>query len=183
MPRERVQVIGHAAADPAAVWAVAGDFLGRWHPAIERIEAEPGPHLTRRFTVKGEDTVYRERLIYRSDSDHVVSYTALAGIEGADRYVARLSVAPVEGGGSSILWTADITARADRLAAICTGTEAVFRAGLDVLAALQGHQRPRTQPPLPRSAIWCWTGRPGWRCRSRASVHWCCSCMGSAAGG
>lgn len=153
MPRERVQVIGHASAEPAAVWAVAGDFLGRWHPAIERIEAEPGPHETRRFTVKGEDTVYRERLIYRSDSDHVLSYTALSGIEGADRYVARLSVAPVEGGGSSILWTADITARADRLAAICAGTEAVFRAGLDVLAALHGlakaPQAPPAAPPAP----------------------------------
>ena len=146
MPRDRVQVMGHLAADPAAVWALAGDFLGAWHPAIDRIEAEPGPHVTRRFTVKGEDTLYRERLIYRSDSDRVLAYSALAGIDGADRYDARLSVAPAEGGGASVLWTADITARADRLAAICAGTEVVFRAGLQALATA----RPKA-PPAPAS--------------------------------
>ncbi len=133
MPRDRVQVMGRLAADPAAVWALAGDFPGDWHPAIDRMEAEPGPHVTRRFTVKGEDTVYRERLTYRSDSDMVLAYSALAGIEGADRYAARLSVAEREG-GSTVVWSADITARADRLAAICAGTEAVFRMGLEALA-------------------------------------------------
>ena len=133
MPRDRVQVRGRAG-DPAAVWALAGDFLGDWHPAIDRIAGEPGPHETRRFTVKGDDTVYRERLIYRSDSDMALAYTALSGIEGADRYVARLSVAAEGPGEASLLWTADITARADRLAAICAGTDAVFRAGIQTLA-------------------------------------------------
>lgn len=133
MPRDRVQVRGAVTADADAVWAMARDFLSPWHPAIARIEAEPGTAETRRFTVRGEDTVYRERLTYRSDSDRVLAYGALEGIEGADRYAARLSVAPA-GTGASILWIAEISARADRLAAICAGTEAVFRAGIEALA-------------------------------------------------
>lgn len=145
MPRDRVQVIGRGSNDASQIWAMAGDFLGTWHPAIDRIEAEPGPHVTRRFTVKGEDTVYRERLTYRSDSDMALAYSALAGIEGADRYVARMSVAGEGIGKASILWTADITARADRLAAICKGTEAVFRAGIEPLVNLCILQSP---PPI-----------------------------------
>lgn len=39
MGRERVHVIGHAAAKPDAVWAVR-DFCGAWHPAIDRIAPE-----------------------------------------------------------------------------------------------------------------------------------------------
>ncbi len=136
MPRDRVQVIGHATAGPDTVWAVAGDFLGQWHPLIARITAEPGPGVIRRFTTQGEDTVYREQLTYRSDSDRVLAYRALSGIAGADRYDARLSVAAREGGGSTILWTADISARAERLTAICSGTEAIFRIGLEALATV-----------------------------------------------
>jgi pimeloyl-ACP methyl ester carboxylesterase len=143
MPRDRVQVRGVAGRDAASVWAVAGDFLGTWHPFIDHIEAEPGVPETRRFTVKGDDAVYRERLTYRSESDRVLAYQALSGIEGADRYAARLSVAETDG-GTSMLWSADITARADRLAAICAGTEAVFRAGLEALAAAA------PAPPAPR---------------------------------
>jgi len=136
MPRDRVQVRGMVAASADAVWAMAREFCVPWHPAIASMKAEPGVPETRRFTVKGEDTVYRERLTYRSDSDRVLAYTALEGIEGADRYAARLSVAETET-GASILWTADITARADRLAAICTGTEYVFNAGIEALADAQ----------------------------------------------
>jgi pimeloyl-ACP methyl ester carboxylesterase len=149
MPRDRVQVRGAVAARADAVWATARDFAGAWHPAIDRITMEPGAHETRAFTVMGEDTVYRERLTYRSDSDRVLAYQALAGIEGADSYAARLSVAPSET-GASVLWTADITARADRLAAICQGTAAVFQMGIDALAHARPAppaQRPRAAPP------------------------------------
>lgn len=151
MPRDRVQVRGMLAAPAGAVWATARGFLDPWHPAIDRIEAEPGAHETRRFTVKGEDTVYRERLTYRSDCDRVLAYRMLSGIEGADRYDARFSVAEAES-GASVLWSAEISARADRLAGICSGTEAVFRMGLDALARARPAppaQRPRAAPAVP----------------------------------
>jgi pimeloyl-ACP methyl ester carboxylesterase len=147
MPRDRVQVRGQLAAEAGAVWAMARGFLDPWHPAINRIDAEPGVHDTRRFTVKGEDTVYRERLTYRSDSDRVLAYRMLSGIEGADRYDARLSVGANDT-GASVLWSAEISARADRLAAICSGTEAVFRMGIDALA----HARPTPPAQRPSAA-------------------------------
>ena len=61
MREERVQVTGHSAADPAAVWAVAGDFCGLWHPVMAEIRAERDARgaLIRAFKAKGEDTVYR----------------------------------------------------------------------------------------------------------------------------
>ena len=61
MAEEQVQVIGHCAAEPAAVWAVAGNFCGAWHPAIAEIRAERDARgaLIRAFTAKGEDTLYR----------------------------------------------------------------------------------------------------------------------------
>lgn len=150
MPRDRVQVRGTLAVPAGAVWATARGFLNPWHPAIDRIEAEPGVHETRRFTVKGEDTVYRERLTYRSDSDRVLAYRMLSGIEGADRYDARFSVGDTET-GASVLWTAEITARADRLAGICAGTEAVFRMGIDALADAP----PAPPAPQPGAAKAC----------------------------
>lgn len=143
MPPDRVQVIGQSDAGPDAVWALAGDFLAPWHPAIAQIAVEPGPAVIRRFTTVGDATLYREQLTYRSDSDRVLGYRALAGIAGADRYDARLSVGAREGGGSSILWTAEVTARTDRLAAICQGTEAIFRMGLAALA----------DPPTPPASL------------------------------
>ena len=87
MAEEQVHVTGHAAAEPAAVWSVAGDFCAAWHPAIATIRAERDGRgaLIRAFTAKGEDTLYREQLVYRSDSDRVLSYTHLEGIAGADK--------------------------------------------------------------------------------------------------
>jgi pimeloyl-ACP methyl ester carboxylesterase len=138
MREERVQVTGHSAADPAAVWAVAGDFCGAWHPAIAEIRAERDARgaLIRAFTAKGEDTLYREQLTYRSDSDRVLVYTHLEGIDGAESYVARLQVSPDEGGGSRIEWSARLTAPDERASAIAAGTRAIFEMGIAVLAEL-----------------------------------------------
>ena len=40
MPRDRVHVTGRSPASPEAVWAVARDFCGHWHPFIASIRAE-----------------------------------------------------------------------------------------------------------------------------------------------
>lgn len=149
MGRERVHVIGHAVAGPDAVWAVARDFCASWHPAIDRITAERDGQgaLIRAFTVKGEDTLYRERLSYFSDSDRVLAYSHLEGIAGVDRYDARLTVGPSEKGGSVMTWTADISAPVSRAAEIAGGTKAIFEAGLAALAGLAGKG-----VPLPEAA-------------------------------
>jgi pimeloyl-ACP methyl ester carboxylesterase len=146
MGRERVQVHAHIAADPAAVWAMAREFGGAWHPWIAtiRTERDAQGHLIRAFTVTGEPTLYREQLTYFSDSDRVLAYTHLEGIAGAESYDARLTVSAAEAGGSVVTWTATIAAPAARLAAICDGTRAVFEAGVE---ALRGAGTVHSAPP------------------------------------
>lgn len=140
MVEEQVQVIGFTAAEPAAVWAVVGDFCGAWHPAIAGIHAERDARgaLIRAFTAKGEETLYREQLTYRSDSDRVLAYTHLEGIAGAERYDARLAVSPDEKGGSRIEWSARLSASAERASAIAAGTKAIFEMGIAALGTLAG---------------------------------------------
>lgn len=135
MVTERVQVIGHVAAEPAEIWTVVGNFCGAWHPAIAEMHAERDERgaLIRAFTAKGEDTLYREQLTYRSDSDRVLAYTHLEGIAGAEHYDARLQVIAGETGGSRIEWSARLSASADRAPAIATGTKAIFKMGIAAL--------------------------------------------------
>ncbi|MCR6499434.1 alpha/beta fold hydrolase [Shinella sp. CPCC 101442] len=144
MQEERVQVIGFSAAEPAAVWAVVGNFCGAWHPVIADIRAgrdERGA-LIRAFTAKGEDTLYREQLTYRSDTDRVLAYTHLEGIAGVERYDARLQVLADESGGSRIEWSARLSASAERASAIAAGTRAIFEMGLAALGDLAGNVAP-----------------------------------------
>lgn len=138
MAEERVEVIGHVAAAPDAVWAVVGDFAGRWHPLVDEMRAERGGRgaLVRAFRAGGEDTLYREQLTYRSDSDRVLAYTHLEGIRGAEAYDADLAVLPAEAGGSRIEWRARILAPAGRAEEIAAGTRAIFESGLAALDPL-----------------------------------------------
>jgi len=150
MATERVQVHRLIPRDPDAVWAVAGDFCGLWHPAMTRCRAERDARgaLVRVFTVQGEDTEYREQRTWQSDSDRTLGYTHLAGIAGCEAYDARLTVAPAEG-GSAVTWSATITAPATRARAIAGGTEAIFAAGLDALAGVTAPAPAPAPDPLP----------------------------------
>src|SRR5512145_3327121 len=105
-----VQVIGRIAAPPEAVWAVARDFAGAWHPLIATIRAERDGRgaLIRAFTAQGEDTLYREELTYFSDSDRTLRYRHLEGIANVDLYEGCMVVEPDEDGGSVIRWTASV---------------------------------------------------------------------------
>ncbi|MBC2836710.1 alpha/beta fold hydrolase [Paragemmobacter straminiformis] len=168
MPRDSVQVHGHVSADASAVWSVLRDFCAPWHPWIAsmREERDLRGSLIRAFTVKGEATLYREQRTYLSDSDHVMAYTHLEGIAGAQSYDARVTVTPSESGGCTVLWTAQIEAPAARLRDICDGTRAVYQAGIDALrgasAPVGGTTAPRPAPvpvttrlidDLPRLAV------------------------------
>lgn len=149
MAKDRVQVTGRIAADPETVWAVLGDFTAPWHPWLATIQAESDARgaLIRAFTVTGEAASYREQLTYLSDSDRVLGYTHLEGIEGCDRYDARISVTGAEAGGSLVAWTAEISALSTRLQAICDGTRSVFEAGLAALPGKLGAIRAKDAAP------------------------------------
>ncbi|MCC0080463.1 MAG: alpha/beta fold hydrolase [Rhodobacter sp.] len=150
MPRDRVQVHGKLAASADAVWSVARDFCGLWHPAMTSIRAESGPGGApiRAFTVAGEDTLYREQRTYFSDSDRVLGYTHLAGIAGVQAYDARVSVTPTDD-GCVVQWTATVSAPADRLAPICTGTRAILEMGIEALGRAAREATMPAPAPLP----------------------------------
>jgi pimeloyl-ACP methyl ester carboxylesterase len=147
MGRDVVQVRGHVPFAPDDVWSVVRNFAGAWHPWVATIHEERGPQgaRIRVFTVRGEDSVYREQLTYFSDSDQVLGYAHLEGIRDCEAYDARITVSPT-GTGSVIGWTATIRAPASRLAAICEGTKAVFEAGIAALADQAKGQRGKPEP-------------------------------------
>ncbi len=140
MARGTVEATGSLSASPEAVWSVLSDFCGAWHPAIATMRAERDDRgaVVRAFTVHGEDTLYRERLTWLSDSDRTLGYTHLEGIEGARAYDARIEVDGTEDGGSAVRWSAEVEADRPRLDAICAGTRAVFESGLAALAEAVG---------------------------------------------
>lgn len=90
----------------------------------------------RAFTVRGEQTTYRERLTYISQSDRTYAYAHVAGIKGVDLYNARLSVAPGVDGGSVITMSAELVAPDGRAEEIAAGTQAIFDDGVQSLANL-----------------------------------------------
>ena len=152
MARDTVQVTGRIAANPASVWAVLRDFAGLWHPWMATIRAERDPRgtLIRAFTVKGEDTLYREQLTWFSDSDRVLGYTHLEGIAGCEAYDARVTVSAAEGGGAVVSWSAVVRAPSSRLGPICEGTKAVYEAGI---AALESLAQSRILQPEPGETV------------------------------
>lgn len=151
MARDTVQVTGRVGAGPGQVWAVLRDFCGLWHPWMATIRAERDGRgaLVRAFTVKGEDTLYREQLSYFSDSDRVLGYTHLEGIAGCEAYDARVTVTPATDGGSVVSWSAVVRAPSSRLGPICEGTKAVYEAGIAALAGLSGELLAADPLPAP----------------------------------
>ncbi|RKD40519.1 alpha/beta fold hydrolase [Rhizobium sp. WW_1] len=152
MPRERVEIIGQCPASPEAVWAIANDFCGQWHPAIADIHAERDARgsLIRAFTVHGENTLYREQLTWFSDSDRSLGYSHLEGISGVDHYDGSIIVSSHDAGGSLIKWAAEVDASdGARLSDICRGTKAIFEAGIAALShKAQRHDATPARPPI-----------------------------------
>lgn len=149
MARETVQVIGTSTADPAAVWAIARDFCGLWHPAIATMAAirDTQGRLIRAFTLKGEGELYRERLTYFSDSDMTMAYSHVEGIAGVDSYNARLTVMPDDKDGCVIRMSAVLTAPMLRAKEIANGTKGIFE---DAVAALAfAAEQAAAQKPTP----------------------------------
>ena len=155
MARDTVHVVGKLAASPESVWAVARDFCGAWHPGLSSIAAERGESgaVIRRFTAQGDDTVYREQLIYLSESDRVLSYTHLEGIAGAERYTARLSVAEAAEGGTVVNWSAEIIASPTRASQIASGTRPIFESGIAALGLAAKVPSPQPEITVPTVAL------------------------------
>lgn len=151
MPTERVHCIRKISAALDDVWAILNGFDLNWHPFVARctLSRDPSGALLRAFdTTDGGHLV--EQRTYISDTDRVLCYTALSGIEGATSYNARVEVTG-DVDGCVITWHADIVAKADRAAAIADGTRAVFEAGFDALNA--DLPRPAAKKPAKTATV------------------------------
>ena len=146
---------------PAAgdtVWQVIGSFDVSWHPSIascELVRAADGA-LLRSFT-DHDGGIYEERRTYLSDTDRVLCYTLIKGIDGIIDYAARIEVTEKDG-EALVSWHASISASSHRIDAIADGTRAIFETGLDALAAgakAQVITRPKLQPSdaAPRTMV------------------------------
>jgi pimeloyl-ACP methyl ester carboxylesterase len=131
----QLEVRGYSLSSADHVWSVAGQFHAAWHPAIATMQLERSANggSIRAFTVHGEDTVYREQLIYHSNSDRTLQYAHLEGIAGADRYIGSLRIESAEQGGCVIVCGATIEAAEPRALEIENGTKAIFQMGIDAL--------------------------------------------------
>lgn len=123
------------------------DFAASWHPLVESMALahSDGPDLIRRFSVKGEDTSYAERLTWFSDSDLSMAYNHIAGIEGVETYDARLTI-QAEGSGATITMEAEITAPKPRAQSIAEGTRSIFDMGTRAIAEKATSAKPEGQP-------------------------------------
>lgn len=156
MVERKVHSIARSPEPPQALWARVRDFCAPWHPGVRAMRAERDGNgaLVRAFEVQGEDTTYRERLTYFSDSDRAMAYTHVAGIAGCDAYDARLSVQPDDADGSILSMTAVMSAAPGRVDEMAEGTQAVFDTGLAALVASAGTPLPQTgAPDLPMAEI------------------------------
>ncbi len=132
MARRHVNVSKVIQCNADHAWSITRDFCSPWHPAIASMTAEHNGHV-RCFTVHGEDTIYRERLTYMSDSDRTMRYTHIEGIDGAQHYAATLAINPLRE-GCQVTWEAMLDAEEPRATQIAEGTGAVFEVGIDALA-------------------------------------------------
>lgn len=147
MPAQSVHCLRKLSLSPDTVWQALGSFDNAWHPSVTRCDflRSPTGALLRNFE-DAEGRIYEEQRTYLSDTDRVLCYRMVHGIEGAQSYSARVEVTPAQG-GALVTWHADIIAAADRLEDICAGTKDIFEAGLDALSTSPTY-RPVNRIPL-----------------------------------
>ena len=156
LQHERVSCVGKIQTSADRVWSLVRDFGGKWHPAIHQMELEydKSGRLVRTFTVHGEDTCYRERLTWFSNSERSFEYTHLSGIEGAQQYRAKLSVSVESETECLVSMSAELSAESPRSAQIATGTKAIFEHAINTIRALtEGSQSIESKETLDEETL------------------------------
>ena len=148
--RQKVTLTVEVPADPAAVWAVAGDFQDMsWHPAVYSTVGEGGNDIdaTRVLTLGQEGGPTISEILYKF-SDEKMSYSyritdVNVEVLPVTNYSSHLTVKPLDGGGALVEWRGafyrgypnnDPPAELNDEAAVAAVT-GVYQAGLDALAA------------------------------------------------
>jgi mxaD protein len=98
-------------APPAAVWEVAGDFVGldRWYPPVVASKRILGKNRTEgcvREITRGNGTKVEEKLIDYDDAAMTMTYTYAGGQPISSDYFATLTVSDAGEGKSKVVWKA-----------------------------------------------------------------------------
>ena len=127
------------------VWALVRDFNGlpKWHPAIGKSEIEgglPGDRVgcVRRFTLKEDGGLLREKLLTLSDSARELTYNILVSPMPVANYMAGMRFTPITmGGGTFAEWWAvfDVTSGPPQVTADDIGDN-VFVVGFAAIGKL-----------------------------------------------
>jgi hypothetical protein len=120
------------AADPDAVWKVAGDVgaIAEWVPAIEssRLEGD-----VRHATFAGGGGDATERIVSRDDAARSYVYEYLSGPLPLEVYRSRMSVRG-HGDGAEVVWEAEFTAgSAAEETQLATAIGGIYRSALETL--------------------------------------------------
>lgn len=129
---------------PSLHWQRLAAFDVTWHPDVATCRLDFGHDgaLDRIFK-DNSGQEYQERLTYLSQTEGVMRYRMIAGIEAAELYEAEVSLSPIAD-QTKISWRAKIRAAPDRLEGICAGTTAIFNKAIETLETLS--PLPQTRP-------------------------------------
>jgi uncharacterized protein YndB with AHSA1/START domain len=121
------------AADPARVWAVAGDpgAIAQWLPALASSDVEGEERSC--TTVDGADL--KERIVERNDAERYYVYEITEAPMPLASYRSKLAVEGHDG-HSHVTWTADFEPESEASSAELEQTfTQIYRDGLDSLRA------------------------------------------------
>ncbi len=156
LEHEDVKCSGVIADSIDRVWPIIRNFNNSWHPAINamQLEYDEVGHLIRAFTVHGEDTVYRERLTWFSDSEHSMAYKHVQGIDGVQDYRGQLSVKSMGVSECTVSMSAQLSAPSPRSGKIASGTKVIFDNGIKAIKQLvKDTSLEKQDDPLEVSAV------------------------------
>jgi hypothetical protein len=127
-----------------ALWQAMGSFaaIGKWHPMMEKVEAEGEQKgsLRRLQLIGGAKLV--ERLEEVSPTERLYRYSILESPLPISDYVAEIRVKDNGDGTSTVEWSSDFsvnTSTGER--DVVKTVQEVYQAGLDNLSKLYGFKR------------------------------------------
>jgi hypothetical protein len=121
------------------VWPVVGDFTGldRWHPAVERCDANSGTAGSTRDLHLAGGGLIRERLESVDEKGQSLTYVILDGPLPVQDYVSTLRVTG-DGGRCRVEWSSEFKPAGLPEPEAVKTMEGVYKAGLDNLKTMFG---------------------------------------------
>jgi hypothetical protein len=123
------------AADAAKAWALIRDFgsIGKWHPAIAKVDLSTAGGAARRTLHTHDGAAIEEELVAQDDTARSYSYTIVGGPLPVTAYHSTMSVKPVGTGRCLIVWYGHFKAAGAEAEAALDIVDGVYGGGLEHL--------------------------------------------------